>query len=348
MKACTIAIDVAKSVFEVAVSPQPGRVSRRLRLSRTRLPLFFAQQPPATVLLEACSSTHYWGRELQRLGHSVLLLPPHAVRKYRQGNKTDRADTKALLEAYRNDEIHPVPVKTVEQQTVAALHRLRSRWVATRTARLNTLRGLLREFGVVIPIGARCVLPRILPLLDDPEGPILPYLRPALRDACQEVRGIEQQISSVNKQLKTLAGQMPVVERLLTVPGIGLITATALVALVGDVHRFPSGRHFASYLGLTPREHSSGLTRRLGRISKRGDRYLRTLLIHGARSVLVSSKKLEQHDRLRSWALRIQAHRGHNVAAVALANKLARIAWAVWRQDDSFVSRLQEVETMTA
>ncbi len=336
MKSTTIAVDVAKEVLEVAVSVRPGEVSEQRRLSRSAFIKFCTHQPPATVLLEACGSAHYWGQQLQALGHRVVLLPPHATRPYVFRNKTDRTDTRGLLEAYRNQDIHPVPVKSVSQQALTALHRLRSTWLAARTARLNTVRGLLREFGCTIPIGAHHVLPRAWDLLADPDSGLPDVLRPALAAACTEVRELEASIQLVERQLEALADQTPAVARLRSIPGVGLITATALVAFIGDVQRFPSGRHFASYLGLTPRERSSGLIRRLGAISKRGDVYLRMLLIHGARAVLWAAKKHRTSSHLRAWALQVERLRGHNKAAVALANKLARIVWAVWKHDVDF------------
>jgi transposase len=336
MKSTTIAVDVAKEVLEVAVSVRPGQVSQQKRLSRAGFLKFCTDQPPSTVLLEACGSAHYWGRQLQSLGHRVVLLPPHATRPYVFRNKTDRTDTRGLLEAYRNEDIHSVPVKSVSQQALTALHRLRSTWLSTRTARINTVRGLLREFGCTIPLGARHVLARVSALLADADSGVPEALRPALAAACIEIRDIEDRIRTVEAQLEALADQTPAVARLRSIPGIGLITATALVAFVGDVQRFPSGRHFASYLGLTPRERSSGLIRRLGAISKRGDVYLRMLLIHGARAVLWAARKRRTPDRLRAWALHLQETRGHNKAAVALANKLARIVWAVWKHDVDF------------
>ena len=251
-------------------------------------------------------------------------------------NKTDRADTRGLLEAHRNEDIHPVPVKSVPQQALTALHRLRSTWLAARTARINTVRGLLREFGLVIPVGAHHVLPRAWSVLEDADSGLPDALRPALAEACTEIRQLEDRLRLVEKQLEALAHQTPAVARLRSIPGVGLITATALVAFVGDVQRFPSGRHFASYLGLTPRERSSGLVRRLGSISKRGDVYLRMLLTHGARAVLWKAAARPDPGRLRSWALQVQRLRGHNKAAIALANKLARIVWAVWKHDTDF------------
>jgi transposase len=242
-----------------------------------------------------------------------------------------------MLEAHRNEEIRPVPIKSVAQQTLASLHRLRSGWLAERTARINTLRGLLREFGILIPLGAHHAVPSAWAQLEDAESEIPDPLRPALAELCSETRDLERRIKMIENQLTALAAQTPAVAQLMTIPGIGLLIATALVAFVGDIHRFPSARHFASYLGLTPRENSSGLRRRLGAISKRGDVYLRTLLIHGARSVLNAAKR-KTPDRLRAWALAREAARGHNKAATALANKLARIAWAVWKHDRPFHS----------
>jgi transposase len=332
----TIGVDVAKSVFEVAVSDRPGRVVRRHRLSRGQFARFLATRQPTTVVMEACGMAHFWGRQAVASGHRVLLLPPHAVRPYVPRNKTDRTDATALLEAVRNAAIHPVPVKSVTQQALTGLHRLRSTWLATRTARINTVRGLLREFGVIIPVGARQVRPRLTALLADADGPLPAVLRPVLAAVISELRELELRIRTVEEQLTVIAATVPAVERLRTIPGIGLLTATGLVAFVGDAHRFPTARHFASYLGLTPREHSSGLRRRLGAISKRGDTYLRMLLIHGARAVLCHAKKVTTPARLQRWALHLQRLRGHNKAAVALANKLARIAWAVWTTDTEF------------
>lgn len=335
MKSTTIALDVAKSVFEVAVSNRPGRIETRRRLSRGSLIPFLAQQEPATVLLEACGSAHHWARRIRSLGHEVRLLPAHDVRRYRRGSKTDRADAKAILEAVRNEDILPVPIKSVEQQALTALHRLRSRWIATRTARINTVRGVLRELGLPIPVGARSVVPRVHEWIDE-DGTIPLVLSSALTDACDEIGELETRIHGVEKQLDAISRHSEDIQRLRTIPGIGLLTATALVAFLGDARRFPNGRRFASYLGLVPREHSSGQVRRLGRITKRGDRYLRTLMIHGARAVLWHAKKLDSPDRFRAWALDLERTRGHNVAAVALANKMARIAWATWSRGEEY------------
>ena len=337
MNTTQIGVDLAKSVFEVAVSHAPGRVHERHRLSRTRFRRFFADHAPADVLMEACSSAHHWGRELQALGHRVVLLPAGDVARYRDGNKTDRADAKALLEAARNEAIDRVPVKSIDQQALSALHRLRQGYLQTRTARLNAVRGHLREFGITIPVGAHHVLPRARAAL---AGDALPaYLRQALELVLAEITALEVQAQTVHDELERLAQHLPQACLLRSVPGVGVLTATALLAFVGDPHRFRSGRHFAAYLGLTPREHSTALSRRLGHITKHGNSYVRMLLIHGARSALRAGHVAQRPDDLRAWALAIERRKGHNVAAVALANKLARVSWRVWHEHRPFERR---------
>jgi transposase len=331
-----VSVDIAKEVFEVGVSDRPGHVARRERPRRPSFLALMAQLPASTVVMEACGSAHYWGRRIEELGHVVVLLPPQYVRPYVLRNKTDRTDVDALLEAYRNHQIRPVPIKTVTQQVLGAMHRLRSGWLGERTRRINALRGLLRELGFFIPEGRKHVLPDAWEIIQDPDSNLPEALRPSLAALCEEIVSLSTRIEEIERQLEALAKQLPVIARLRSVPGIGLLTATALYAFVGDISRFPSARHLASYLGLTPREYSSGLRRRLGRISKRGDAYLRQLLIHGARAILWHAKRMKQPDRLRSWALRLEKKIGHNKAAVALANKLARLAWAVWKSDRDF------------
>lgn len=335
-KHTTVAIDIAKSVFEVAESNEPGRVCRRRRLSRAQMLREFTNREPVTVIMEACGSAHYWGRALLALGHEVRLLPARHVIPYRLGDKTDRADTDALLEARRNEKILPVPVKLVSQQALGFLHRARAGWMLTRTARLNALRGILRELGVCIPVGAARVLPGLGDAIRD--GHVPQSLQQLLVTMAQEIRELETRIGECEKQLERVGKQTPGVDKVRSVPGIGLLGSTALAATIVDPSRLPSGRHMAAFIGLVPREASSGSQRRLGPITKRGDPYLRTLLIHGARSVLLAAKKGKQNDRLRSWALDVERRHGHNKAAVALANKLVRIAWAVWAKGLPYLS----------
>jgi transposase len=324
-------------VFEVALSDTPGTVRERHRLSRARFRRFFAGRESTTVLMEACGSAHYWGRELEAMGHQVWLLHPGDVARYRDGNKTDRADAKAVLEAARNAAIDPVPVKSQEQQAIAALHRMRQGYLQTRTARINAVRGHLREFGIVIPVGARHVVARAASALATTELPDV--LRRALVDLLAEIEELQARAEQLRSQLERLAKTMPEAGVLMSVPGIGVLTATALVAFVGDPNRFRSGRDLAAYLGLTPREHSSGQVRRLGRITKRGNSYVRMMLIHGARSALRAGSMATAPDDIRTWALAIKQRRGFNVAAVALAKKLARICWRVWHDQRPFERR---------
>ncbi len=337
MNTTQIGVDLAKSVFEVAVSQRPGHVQERHRLSRTRVRRYFEHAEPATVLLEACGAAHHWGRELQALGHSVRLLHPGDVARYRDGNKTDRADAKALLEAARNTEIDPVPIKSVDQQAVVVLHRMRQSYLRTRTSRINSVRSHLREFGIPIPIGAKRVIPHAIAALETDTVP--PFIHNVLREALTEIEQLQAKAQTIHDELARLARHMPNAALLMTVPGVGVLTATAMIAFIGDVRRFRNGRALASFLGLTPREHSSGSSRRLGRITKRGNSYVRMMLIHGARSALRAGKVVDVPDDLRTWALEIDQRKGHNVAAVALANKLARVCWRVWRDQRAFERR---------
>lgn len=338
-----VAVDLAKSVFEIAISQIPGEVSRGERLPRSKFLVFFETMPAAIVVMEACGSATYWGRRIQALGHHVALLPPHQVRPYVTRNKTDRTDAKGILEAYRNKDIHPVPIKTVEQQVIGSLHRFRSGWVSARTAQVNTLRGLLREFGVTIPVGISKVLPSVRLLIEAADSSIPGPLRPVVALSCDEIETLTERIKHSERELEALAKTIPQVVRILTIPGVGMIVATAFFAFVGDVTRFPSGRHLASYLGLTPRERSSGGRRRLGTISKRGDAYLRMLLVHGGRSVLFHAARANSHDQFREWANKLRGRAKHNKAAVAVANKLARLLWAVSIHDRPYESTLVAV-----
>ena len=340
MHSTTVAVDLAKSVFELAIADEEGKITERLRLNRVRFSAFFVQRPSCRVLMEACGSAHYWARCIARHGHSVELLPAQYVRRYVRRSKTDRADAAALIEAARCAEIRAVPVKTVQQQQVLALHRLRSQWLSTRHRYINTLRGLLREFGLAIPLGARLARTHIARHLAQP-GPDVPTaLQPLMIQMLGDFDQLERCIVEVERQIANVTRDDEVVQQLRQIPGIGLLTSTALRATVGHIERFDSARRFASWLGLTPREYSSGQRRRLGGISKQGDIYLRTLLVHGARSVLLAAHRQQLQgrplDRLRQWALKCKQLRGHNITAVALANRLARIIWATWRYGRSF------------
>ena len=340
MNATTVAVDLAKNVFELAVADENWRVIARHRLSRTQFERWFANRNVSLIVMEACGSAHYWARTFTALGIEVRLLPAHYVRKYVKRNKTDAADAVALLEAARANDMKPVRVKSVEQQALQALHRTRSGWMSTRTRRINTLRGFCREFGLVVPLGADTGLAQIARYVADPQSAVPSIIRGSMRLLIEEIRLLEARIKQLEHELTTMATNNAASQALLSVPGIGLLTSTAIVAAVGDPRSFNSGRHYASFLGLTPRECSSGEKRYLGGISKRGDRYIRTLLTHGARSILraatVARRAGRQLDRLKAWALEVQSRTNHNKAACALANKLARIAWAVWTKHQNY------------
>ncbi|RAP55632.1 IS110 family transposase [Oleiagrimonas sp. MCCC 1A03011] len=338
--ATTVAVDLAKNVFELAFSDAHGRIVRRARLGRTAFAHAFDNHTPLHILMEACGSAHYWARRFSALGHRVSLLPAHAVRPYVRGNKTDRTDAAGLLEAARCAAIESVPVKTTLQQGIQAQHRIREHFKSQRTAAINLLRGLLREFGIIIPLGAARVRPAVLGALEDAGNDLPMALRDSLSQVLDQIQACEQAMTDIERHLAAFAVDDGRSQRLLQAGGIGLITATALSASVGELDRFRSGRHFASYLGLTPREYSSGARHRLGRVTKRGDRYIRMLLIHGARAVLRSAKVAQRKgqplDRTRAWALALSERVGHNKAAVALANKTARRLWAAEHHRTNF------------
>ena len=336
-----VGVDLSKNVFELAVADGEWRIVERARLTRGQFERWFANRRVSLVVMEACGSAHHWGRWLTALGIEVRLLPPHYVRAYVKRNKTDAADAAALLEAARCEEIVPVRVKSVEQQALQSLHRTRSLWMATRTSRINALRGFCREFGIAIAQGSRVGVEQIGRILADPRSAIPELIRETMKLLVEEIRLLEARIAQLERELTAAAKHSPACTTLLSVPGIGLLTATAMLAATGGaVSHFEDARHFASWFGLTPKEHSSGATRHLGRISKRGDRYLRMLLTHGARSVLraatVATRAGRPIDPLRQWAVAVQSRSNHNKATCALANKLARICYATLRDQQPY------------
>lgn len=343
MNATTVAVDLAKSVFQLAVADSSWKLIESHRLSRTQFEKWFPNRQVGLVVMEACGSAHHWARWLAALGIEVKLLPAAYVRAYVKRNKTDAADAVALLEACRASDIRPVKVKSVEQQALQGLHRTRSLWMGTRTSRINALRGFCREFGISISVGSRVGLEQISRVLADPKSAVPELIRGTMKLLVEEIRLLEARIGQLERELSLVAKQSAACTRLLSIPGVGLLTATAMVAATsGNVAHFKSARHFSSWLGLTPKEFSSGSSRHLGRISKRGDRYLRMLLTHGARSVLRASTVALQAGRpidgLRQWAQAVQGRTNHNKAACALANKMARICYATLRDGEAFTS----------
>lgn len=332
MNATTVAIDIAKDVFELAFADDSGQIIERKRLRRSAFARTFDNRPPLQLVMEACGSAHFWARYLQARGFKVVLLPAQHVKPYVRGNKTDRADVDGILRAFLVGNLTPVPVKSVQQQGIQALHRLREHHKTQRTASINAMRGLLREFGHVIPVGAAKVRPAVLPLLEDAENGLPMSLRHALGDLLEQLNQHQAAMARIEAELNQYSQQDTRCLRFMQAIGIGALTATALSASIGDLERFKSGRHLASCLGLTPREFSSGSTRRLGKLTRRGDIYLRTLLIHAARSLLQSaalrSRQGKPLDALSAWALALSQRIGHNKAACAVANKLIRRLWA--------------------
>jgi len=333
-----IAVDLAKDVFQVALAGRQGKAFSHQRLSRRRFEQFLVKAEPGIVLFEACGSAHFWCRQARELGHEPVMLPAQFVRKYRLRNKTDQTDTEALIDAYRSGRVHPVPVRSVDQQQIQQLHRVREQWKSTRVARINGLRGCLRELGHVIPVGPSAAKRYAVELINQDNFPA--GLREILSELLTEIADLEDKITVAERQIAALTRDNNEVALLQQVPGIGLLTSTALVVCAGSPDHFKSGRHFASWLGITPLECSSGHRRWLGRITKRGDKYLRMLIIHGARSALCRAKTLAKAEkplnRIQRWALRLEKRVGFNKATVALANKMARTCWAVWKHRTPF------------
>jgi transposase len=337
-----MAVDLAKDVFEIAVADRTGHIVQRLRLSRRRFERYLETQTPGTeVVMEACGTAHFWGRRCRALQLEPTLLPVQYVRPYVHRNKSDRTDVAAILEARRCAAIQPVPVKTAAQQVLQGLHRVRQQWQKTRTARINAVRGLLREQGVTVAVGA-ITLQRAVPAqLATLDGQVPSRLIHLVHGLLAEIRDLDQRIRALDAELASALTDDPVAERLQSVPGVGIITASALLGSVPHIHQFHRGRQFASWLGLTPREAASGHRLWRGAVSKRGDVYLRTLLIHGARSVLANAQTRARTGRvaltpLQQWALALAARRGFNKTTVALANRLARVVWAVWRTEQPY------------
>lgn len=323
----TVGLDIAKSVFQVHAVDADGEVVVRRQLKRPQLLKFFAGLPPALVGIEACATAHHWARELQRFGHVVRLLPPAYVKPYMKRQKNDAADAEAIAEAVPRPTMRFVPIKTVEQQSAATLHRSRALLVKQRTMLLHAVWTHLAEFGIAAGAGIAHVT-RLVGKLARGERTQLPEIaRFTLETLARLVQDLQVRLSEVEKRLASWHYQNDVSNRFETIPGVGIVTASALASIVPDPRAFSSGRHFAAWLGLVPRENSSGGKSRLGRISKQGDRYIRQLLILGATAVLRFARRDE--NKASPWITVLLRRRPPKVVAVALANKMARIAWVV-------------------
>lgn len=333
----TIGIDLAKTVFQIHGADAKGRPVFSRRLRRTQVLSFFANLPPCLIGLEACSGAHYWARELLALGHDVRLMPPHYVKPYVKRNKTDAADAEAIAEAVTRPTMRFVPVKSPDQQAVLILHRARDLLVRQRTQLVNALRAHLAEFGQVIPQGIQNAR-KLMTLVAEAEDNSLPDVaRDVLTALVEQLRETMARIEILEKRLERWHRSNEVSKRLATIPGIGPITATALIATVGDPAHFKSGRQFAAWIGLTPRERSSGGKQKLGRITRRGDAYLRRLLVHGSRAVVRWRRRKPRDSD--PWLNKLMERRHANVATVAQANRTARIAWAVMTREEVYRPR---------
>jgi transposase len=330
-----VGIDLAKQVFQLHGVDCQDKVVLRRQLRRNQLLSFFATLPPCLIGMEACGGAHYWARELQKLGHTVKLMAPQFVKPYVKNNKNDANDAEAICEAVGRPTMRFVSVKTIAQQDLQAIHRIRSELVRQRTAKANQIRGLLAEYGIVVGRQV-ATLRRALPeVLENAENGLSFDFRALLDDLRQDLIRLDEREEEMSQKIHTLANSIPAAKRLQSIPGIGPISATAIVCAVGDGKQFKRGRGLAAWLGLTPRQQSSGGKDRLLGISKRGDSYLRTLLIQGAKSVLkVVDKKTDPRSL---WLQNLCARKHKNIAAVALANKNARIAWALLSNETSYL-----------
>jgi len=338
MNATRVGLDLAKSVFQVHGVDIAGQAVVRRRLARSQLLGFFARLPPCIIGMEACSSAHHWARELIRLGHEVRLIPPQYVKPYVKRNKTDAADAEAICEAVGRPNMRFVPIKTEAQQAVLALHRVRSLLVRQRTATINAIRGLLGEFGLVAGKGAARLDELRRKLSTTASEQIPPATRLAIEELFTHVDDLRARVEALEAEIVAGHQANEASRRLAAIPGVGPLTASALVAAVGDGRQFRSSRHFAAWLRLTPRMASSGDKQRIGQISKGGDRYLRTLLIHGARAVVGAVNR--PNLRPRSWLTPLLARRPIPVAATALAHKTARIVWAMLVRGETYRVRV--------
>ena len=330
----TVGLDLAKSVFQVHAADRGGTPVVRKKLRRGQVLVFFAGLPPCLIGLEACASAHHWARELQALGHEVRLIPPQYVKPFVKTNKNDASDAEAICEALIRPTMRFATVKSAEQQSVLMLHRARELLVRQRTMLINALRGHCGEFGIVVAQGTSKVT-ALIEMIEDGEDERLPRLaRAALGSLVEQLRMIQTQIHGLEKKLLAWHRSNEASRRLEAIPGVGVITATALVATIGDASQFRCGRQLAAWLGLVPRQHSSGGKERLGRISKRGDGYIRRLLVHGARADLRWSKR--RKDQRSIWQESLLARRPTNVVLVAMANKTARVVWAMLSRGETF------------
>jgi transposase len=337
MKITTVGLDLAKNVFQVHGVDERGRATLRKQLRREQVAAFFARLEPCLVGVEACGGGHFWASKLAAFGHTVKMMSPQFVKPYVKSNKNDALDAEAICEAVARPNMRFVHIKTAEQQSILALHTARQGFVKARTAQGNQIRGLLAEFGLVIPQGIRCIYERVPDLLEDAANELPGRLRMLLVRLVQHLKELDRQAHELEHEIELWHRNSEVSKRLEAIPGIGPITASALVASAGDARNFRNARQFAAWIGLVPRQNSSGGKTQLLGISKRGDVYLRTLLIHGGRAVVQHAKT--HLYQAATWLSKLIGRRHANVAAVAVANKNARIAWALLATGQTYQRR---------
>lgn len=329
-----LGVDLAKNVFQLHGNGANGKTVLRKQLSRGKVLEFIAKLPPCLIGMESCSGSNYWAREFARFGHTVRQMAPQFVKPYVKSNKNDQNDAEAIAEAVVRPSMRFVPMKGVEHHDIQTIHRVRQRLVRNRTALVNEFHGLLIEYGVALSL-PRAKLRQELRELVSPEHPILsPVVKETLTEMLGELDQLQERVEACDEKLQRIAKKSPMCERIQKIPGIGLITATGMIAAVPDARNFKNGRQFSAWLGLVPKQRSSGGKSVLLGISKRGDTYLRTMLIHGARSVLRYAPR--KTDRLSEWAVAKQKTRGTNRAVVAVANKNARIVWALMSSEREY------------
>lgn len=327
MKHTTIGLDIAKNVFHIVAIDSHNKVLLKKKLPRRKVLAYFANLPPANVVMEACATSHYWGREIHHLGHPVRLIPARAVKPYVQGNKNDYNDALAIAEAASRPGLRSVKIKSIEEQDRQALHRLREGSIRQRRRASNQLRSLLAEYGLIAPRGLATLRKMLPAVLEDADNTLSDTFRALLHQGYQQLRELDNHIKAYDRQLRAEVKASEAAQRLLTIPGYGPVVSSVFLNMVGDGKAFRRGRDVAACIGIVPRQHSSGGKPVLLGISKRGDRYLRSVLIHGARAVVKNAHKKD--DALNRWVTQLVQRRGTNKATVALANKLARIGWAV-------------------
>ena len=322
-----LGIDPAKDSIQLHGVDADGQTVLRKKIPRKKVGAFVANLPVCLIGMEACGGAHHWARTFKALGHTIRMIAPQFVKPYVKSNKNDAVDAEAICEAVQRPNMRFVPEKSVEQQDMQSIHRIRSQVVARRTAQANQVRGLLLEYGVVIPKGISYVRKEIPLILEAADNGLTDLFRELLQELYEEFVHLDERVGTLEKKLTRLGKDNEDCQRLLTIPGVGLLTATAMSAAVGDISCFKNGRELSAWLGLVPRQHSTGGKPTLSGISKRGDTYLRTLLIHGGRTVARVSDKHD--DRRNRWVSDVVKRRGRNVTAVAVANKNARIIWAL-------------------